>query len=102
MYNKNPPFEITNAILDEIAEIAELVGQVIRTNPVLIIFIGNADEGIEPLPPFHLPQTDTADAHIHAPKNFVGISIPIFNRDLHGVQENEGCIALDISLAVKI
>lgn len=26
MYNRNPPFEITNAILEEIAEIAELVG----------------------------------------------------------------------------
>lgn len=40
MYNKKPPFEITNAILDEIAEIAELVGQVnatsgLSTNPVL-------------------------------------------------------------------
>ena len=28
MYNKKPPFEITTAILDEITEIAELVGQV--------------------------------------------------------------------------
>lgn len=40
MYNKKPPFEITNAILDEIAEIAELVGQVnatsgLSTNPML-------------------------------------------------------------------
>ena len=29
MYNKKPPFEITNAMLDEIAEIAELVGAVL-------------------------------------------------------------------------
>ncbi len=40
MYNKKPPFEIRNAILDEIAEIAELVGQVnatsgLSTNPML-------------------------------------------------------------------
>ncbi len=40
MYNKKPPFEITTAILDEIAEIAELVGQVnatsgLSTNPLL-------------------------------------------------------------------
>ncbi len=40
MYNKKPPFQITNAILDEIAEIAELVGQVNATsglsaNPML-------------------------------------------------------------------
>ncbi len=40
MYNKKPPFEVTNAILDEIAEIAELVGQVnatsgLSTNPML-------------------------------------------------------------------
>ncbi len=40
MYNKKPPFEITNTILDEIAEIAELVGQVNATsglsaNPML-------------------------------------------------------------------
>ncbi len=40
MYNKKPPFEITNAILDEIAKIAELVGQVnatsgLSTNPML-------------------------------------------------------------------
>ncbi len=40
MYNKKPPFEITNAILDEIMEIAELVGQVNATsglsaNPML-------------------------------------------------------------------
>ena len=40
MYNKKPPFEITNAILDKIAEIAELVGQVnavagLTTNPML-------------------------------------------------------------------
>ena len=26
MYNKKPPFRITSSILDEIAEIAELVG----------------------------------------------------------------------------
>ena len=40
MYNKKPPFEITTSILDEIAEIAELVGQVnavtgLTTNPML-------------------------------------------------------------------
>lgn len=40
MQSKKPPFEITNAILDEIAEIAELVGQVnatqgLSTNPIL-------------------------------------------------------------------
>lgn len=40
MKNKKPPFEITNSILDEIAEIAELVGQVnatsgLTTNPML-------------------------------------------------------------------
>jgi len=40
MYNKKPPFEITNTILDEIAEIAELVGRVnaslgLSTNPTL-------------------------------------------------------------------
>lgn len=40
MYNKKPPFEITNSILDKIAEIAELVGQVnavvgLTTNPML-------------------------------------------------------------------
>ena len=40
MYNKKPPFEITNTILDEIAEIAELVGHVnavrgLSTNPTL-------------------------------------------------------------------
>ena len=40
MYNKKPPFEITNAILDAVAEIAELVGQVnavsaLSTNPML-------------------------------------------------------------------
>ncbi len=40
MYNKKPPFEITPAILSEIAEIAELVGQVNATsglsaNPML-------------------------------------------------------------------
>ncbi len=40
MYNKKPPFEITTSILDEIAEIAELVGQVnatsgLSTNPML-------------------------------------------------------------------
>lgn len=40
MYNKKPPFEITNEILDAVAEIAELVGQVtatqgLSTNPTL-------------------------------------------------------------------
>lgn len=40
MHNKKPPFEITNTILDEIAEIAELVGHVnaargLSTNPTL-------------------------------------------------------------------
>ncbi len=40
MYNQKPPFEITNAILDEIAQIAELVGQVhmasgLSANPTL-------------------------------------------------------------------
>lgn len=40
MRNKKPPFEITNSILDKIAEIAELVGQVSATsgltaNPML-------------------------------------------------------------------
>ena len=40
MYNKKPPFEITNSMLDEIAEIAELVGHVnatagLSTNPML-------------------------------------------------------------------
>ena len=40
MYNKKPPFEITNTILNEIAEIAELVGHVnaalgLSTNPML-------------------------------------------------------------------
>ena len=40
MYNKKPPFEITNFILDKIAEIAELVGQVsavsgLTANPLL-------------------------------------------------------------------
>lgn len=40
MYNKKPPFEITNEILDSITEIAELVGQVsatqgLSTNPKL-------------------------------------------------------------------
>ena len=40
MHNKKPPFEITNTILDEIAEIAELVGHVnaslgLSTNPML-------------------------------------------------------------------
>ena len=40
MYNKEPPFEITASILDKIAEIAELVGQVnavagLTTNPML-------------------------------------------------------------------
>ena len=40
MYNKKPPFEITTSILDKIAEIEELVGQVsavagLTTNPML-------------------------------------------------------------------
>ena len=40
MRSKKPPFEITNTILDEIAEIAELVGHVnasfgLSTNPTL-------------------------------------------------------------------
>ena len=40
MCNRKPPFEITNTILDEIAEIAELVGQVnaslgLSSNPTL-------------------------------------------------------------------
>ena len=40
MYNKKPPFEITASILDKIADIAELVGQVnavagLTANPVL-------------------------------------------------------------------
>ena len=40
MRNKKPPFEITNSILDKIAEIAELVGRVsatssLTTNPML-------------------------------------------------------------------
>ena len=40
MRNRKPPFEITNAILDEITEIAELVGQMnatlgLSTNPTL-------------------------------------------------------------------
>jgi len=40
MYNKKPPFKITSSILDKIAEIAELVGQVnavvgLTTNPML-------------------------------------------------------------------
>ena len=40
MYNKKPPFEITTSILDKIAEIAELVGQVnavagLTTHPLL-------------------------------------------------------------------
>lgn len=40
MYNKKPPFEITASMLDKIAEIAELVGQVnamagLTTNPML-------------------------------------------------------------------
>ena len=40
MYNKKPPFEITTSILDEIAAIAELVGQVnaasgLTANPML-------------------------------------------------------------------
>ena len=40
MYNKKPPFEIATSILDKIAEIAELVGQVnavagLTTNPML-------------------------------------------------------------------
>ena len=40
MRNQKPPFEITTSILDKIAEIAELVGQVnavagLTTNPTL-------------------------------------------------------------------
>ena len=40
MHNNKPPFEITTAILDEVAEIAELVGHVnaslgLSTNPTL-------------------------------------------------------------------
>ena len=40
MYNKKPPFEITTSILNKIAEVAELVGQVnavagLTTNPML-------------------------------------------------------------------
>ena len=40
MHNKEPPFEITNAILNEIAEIAEPVGHVnaaqgLSANPAL-------------------------------------------------------------------
>ena len=40
MHNKKPPFEITTSILDNIAEIAELVGQVnavagLTANPML-------------------------------------------------------------------
>lgn len=40
MYNKKPPFEVTNTILDAVADIAELVGQVsavagLTTNPTL-------------------------------------------------------------------
>ena len=40
MYSKNPPFEVTNTILGEIAEIAELVGHVnasrgLTSNPTL-------------------------------------------------------------------
>ena len=40
MHSKTPPFEITTSILDKIAEIAELVGQVnavagLTTNPML-------------------------------------------------------------------
>lgn len=40
MHNKKPPFEVTNTILDEIAEIAELVGHLsaarsLSTNPTL-------------------------------------------------------------------
>lgn len=40
MYNKKPPFAITNSILDKIAQIGELVGQVnaaagLTTNPML-------------------------------------------------------------------
>lgn len=32
MRNKNPPFEITNAMIDHVAEIAELVGRLTSTN----------------------------------------------------------------------
>ena len=32
MINKKPPFEITNQIIDYVAEIAELVGRLMSTN----------------------------------------------------------------------
>ena len=32
MRNKTPPFEITNAMIDHVAEIAELVGRLTSTN----------------------------------------------------------------------
>ena len=32
MRNKKPPFEITNAMIDHVAEIAELVGRLTSTN----------------------------------------------------------------------
>ena len=32
MKNKKPPFEITNTIIDSVAEIAELVGRLTSTN----------------------------------------------------------------------
>lgn len=32
MENKNPPFEITNGMIDEIAAIAELVGRITSTH----------------------------------------------------------------------
>lgn len=35
MRNKKPPFEITNAMIDHVAEIAELVGRLTSTNPTL-------------------------------------------------------------------
>ena len=34
MKNKKPPFEITNTIIDSVAEIAELVGSLTSTNPL--------------------------------------------------------------------
>ena len=36
MQNKKPPFEITNAMIDHVAEIAELVGRLTSTNQLLV------------------------------------------------------------------
>ena len=36
MRNKKPPFEITNAMIDHVAEIAELVGRLTSTNQLLV------------------------------------------------------------------